>query len=296
MRVLLIGGNGQLGKSILDSGLSADLEIFSPSSSVLDLKETKKIDDYFSNIKPEVIINAAAFTNVDLSEENKNEAKLINTDGPKYLAEKTEKEGAFLIQVSTDYVFGANSSGPFSSTDIVDPINYYGKTKAEAEAEIKKITNNYLIIRTASLVSEYGNNFVGTIVSRLLQKDNLRIIKNQYISMTYARYLSQGILKIIKMHQANNLKKLTNNNIIHFTNNGYTTWYEIAIKIQDFLKSKNIIDNKDYITPILESEWQSSAKRPIDSRLLLNKNVYSNLKIELINWNEPLKDLIEKYI
>ena len=296
MRVLLIGGNGQLGKSILDSDFNKSLEIFSPSSSLLDLKSTEKIDDYFNSIKPEVVINSAAFTNVDLSEEIKNDAKLINTDGPKYLARKVEKEGALLIQLSTDYVFGANRSGPFSNTDKVDPINYYGKTKAEAEEEIKQITNNFLIVRTASLVSEYGNNFLSNITAKLLKKEKLSIVKDQNISMTYAEYLAKAIFKIISLYKANGLKKLTNNNIIHFTNDGYTNWYEIAIKVQDILRSKNIVDNRNYISPILASEWNSSAKRPFDSRLLLDKNVYKDLEIKLINWSEPLKDLIQNYI
>lgn len=295
MKILLIGGSGQLGKSILNTDLIKSIKILSPDSTSLNLLDKNTIDEYFDNFKPDVVINSAAYTDVNMAEEERELAALVNTEGPKYLASKVEKSNSFLVQISTDYVFGNNKKGPFSNLEETNSVNYYGQTKLEAEKCIAKETNNFLIIRTASLISEYEGNFANLITSKLLNGDELSIIKNQSISITYAGYLAQGIEKLIYILKDKNIDNLSENRIIHFTNNGYTDWYSVAIKIQEILKYKKLLDDKNYILSIIDSDWKSLAKRPKDSRLLLDENVFKKLTMKQKKWDESVLKIIDNY-
>ena len=167
MRILLIGGNGQLGRSIVNTFKSDNIELIAPNSETLNLLDNHSIDKTLTDIKPDIVVNCAAYTNVDKAEIDSNNAIQLNTEAPKNLAIKTEKIQSFLIQISTDYVFGKSSSGPFSNFDKTGPINVYGKTKRDAEIAIKMNTRNFLIIRTASLVSKFDGNFVSSIIKKL---------------------------------------------------------------------------------------------------------------------------------
>lgn len=296
MKILLIGGSGQLGRAILNTDISKSFEILSPDSVSLNLSDKSTIDECFENYKPDVVINCAAYTNVDMAEENKELTGIINIEGPEYLATKVEEFNSFFIQLSTDYVFGKDKTGPFSNLDKTGPLNYYGQSKRDSEEVISKVTNRYLIIRTASLMSEYEGNFANFIISNLLNKQKLNIIKNQFISVTYALYLAECINKLIFILEDNGIDELSENNIIHFTNNGYTDWYSVAIKIQEILNERKLIDKKDYISPIMDTEWKSLAKRPNDSRLLLDDNVFKILNINQKKWDESLLNIIDNYI
>ena len=296
MRVLLIGGSGQLGLTIKSSIQNDNIEIISPNSQTLNLLDLDTIDKIFIETQPEIIINCAAYTDVDNAEIESKKATLINVEGPKYLAKKAEEISSFIIQVSTDYVFGSDVSGPFSNLDKTAPVNCYGKTKSDAELAIKKNTNNFLVLRTASLVSKYDGNFVSSIISGLLKEKNFKIIKNQIISMTCTNYLAHGISSIINLNDKINLKSLSKNNIIHYTNYGYTDWYSIAEKIQKRLIFKGLLKDKNFIKPILISDWKSLAIRPKDSRLLLDNEVFNFLKIKHKKWEDSLIEIIDDYL
>ena len=296
MRVLLIGGNGQLGKSITDTFKNDNMELIAPNSDILNLLDNDSINKTLTDINPDIVVNCAGYTNVDKAEIDSKKAVHLNTEAPKNLAIKIEEIQSFLIQISTDYVFGKSSSGPFSHHDETDPINIYGKTKRDAEIAIKMNTKNYLILRTASLVSKFDGNFVSSIIKKLLKKDKLKIIENQNISMTCSSYLAHGINSIFSLHKKLNLLNLSKNQIIHYTNYGYTDWYSIGKKIQERLFLKGLLDDNDNIKPIMASEWKSSAQRPIDSRLLLDDKTFNMLEIEQKKWEESLFDIIDEYL
>ena len=296
MRILLIGGDGQLGRSINHSFKKKNIEVIVPNSKNLNLLNNESIDKFFTDIKPEIVVNCAAYTNVDKAEIDSKKATQINSEAPKYLAMKIEEMKSFMIQISTDYVFGNNASGPFSNLDKTDPVNIYGETKRDGEVGIKSETNNFLIIRTASLMSKYNGNFASSIASKLLVNEDIKIIKNQKISMTCANFLAEGISSIIDLHEKINLSDLSENRIINFTNYGYTDWYSIGKKIQERLIIKGLLNDKDYINPIMSSEWKSSSQRPKDSRLLLDDKVFNILNIDHKRWEDSLIEIIDEYL
>lgn len=296
MRILLIGGDGQLGMSIKHSFKKRNIEVIAPNSKNLNLLNKESIDEFLTNIKPEIVVNCAAYTNVDKAEIDSKKASQINSEAPKYLAMKIEEMKSFMIQISTDYVFGDNVSGPFSSLDKTDPVNIYGETKRNGEVGIKSETNKFLIIRTASLMSKFYGNFASSIASKLLKKQDINIIKNQTISMTCTNFLAEGISSIISLDEKINLSDLSENQIINFTNYGYTDWYSIGKKIQERLVIKGLLNDKDYINPIKSSEWKSSAQRPKDSRLLLDDKVFSILNIDHKRWEDSLIEIIDEFL
>lgn len=296
MKILLIGGTGQLGKTIQKNKLLfKGFDIFSPNSNRLDLSDQNSIERNISELKPDIIINCGAFTNVDEAENKKKISKLINSDGPKYLANYVNKFGSFLIHISTDYVFGGDKKGPYSNKDKISPINYYGFTKSDGEINIFNETNKCLIIRTASLISAYRGNFATLIISKLLNNENLNIINNQLISVTCCNYLTKCISSICKLYKKFNYLDLSDNHIINFTNSGYTNWFSVASKIREKILEKKIISNINPINAISSSEWESLANRPSDSRLLLDSDIFKKLNIEQEKWQEGIDDITNEY-
>ena len=197
MNILLIGVGGQLGRSLNEIKLdNKHFNIFSPDSKALDLTNNQSIDKCMSEFKPNLIINCAAFTKVDDAEISKDEAFKVNSIAPGYIAKKADELNSFFIHISTDYVFGGEGNGPYKNTDNPSPLNYYGLTKYEGERNIINNTDNFLIIRTASLMSHYRGNFASLIIDNLLNSKKMNIIKNQYISATCCLYLTK-YLKLI---------------------------------------------------------------------------------------------------
>tara|TARA_B100001758_G_scaffold64876_1_gene54131 strand:- start:7197 stop:8111 length:915 start_codon:yes stop_codon:yes gene_type:complete len=297
MRVLLIGGSGQLGLSIINSReKSKHLSLFYPTSKQLNLSDFLSIDRAFSEFKPELVINCAAYTNVDGAELEKKTALKINCAGVGYLAEKVEEYNSLLIHVSTDYVFGAENTGPYSNEDNTSPINYYGFTKLEGEKEISLKTNNYLIIRTSSLMSHYDGNFAHTIITKLLNNDFVSVIDNQNITVTCADYLSQCIHKICDLYMQKKSIDISSNNIIHYSNLGYTNWFAVADWIKKYLIINKIITDNNLVKPINSAEWVSEAKRPNDSRLAVDEKLFSLLNIKPVSWETNIENVVDNYL
>ena len=297
MRILLIGGSGQLGLSIINSKENlGEFKFFYPSSKQLDLTDLSSIDSAFSEFNPELVINCAAYTNVDGAESDKKTALQVNGSSVGYLAKKVEDYNSFLIHISTDYVFGNENIGPYSNKDKTSPINYYGYTKLEGEKEIKLKTDKHLIIRTSSLISHYKGNFAHTILSKLINNDIINVIKNQYITVTCADYLSHCIYKLCSLYKTKGSVGISSNNIIHYSNVGYTSWFSVADRIKQHLIKNEIISNNNLVKPINSIDWISEAKRPNDSRLLVDEKVFSLLNIEPLAWERNVDSIIDIYL
>ena len=297
MRILLIGGSGQLGLSIINNEEKLkDFNLFYPNSKQLDITNPYLIDNVFSEYKPDIVINCAAYTNVDGAESERKIALKINSTSAGYLAEKVEEYNSFLIHISTDYVFGSKNTGPYSNDDEPAPVNYYGFTKLEGEKEIKLKTNKYLIIRTSSLVSHYKGNFAHTIISKLLNDDFINVVENQKITVTCADFLSQLICKICDLYMIKRSVDISSNNIIHYSNLGYTDWFTVADRIKEHLIRKSIITDHNLVKPIDSVEWVSQAKRPNDTRLVVDEKVFTLLNIKPISWQENLDNVVDRYL
>ncbi len=273
IKILLFGCKGQIGSSIT--------KVFPKNYNILalhrlsdnefcgDLEDFGGIKDTINIFKPDVIINAAAFTKVDLCEVENDKASKINSLAVKNIAQAAKDARSFLIHYSTDYVFNGLSSLPIKEDQAPDPINYYGKTKLEGEREIISSNCNYAIIRTSWIYSNSGENFLLKVLSLNSKKNSIRIIDDQYGAPTSANEVANFTLHVVN-HYLNKKKVLSNfNNIYHFSSDGQTNWYEYALFIAKNAIKHGIKINfkvKDIIA-INSAEYKTKALRPKNSKL-----------------------------
>ena len=273
MKVLLIGSHGMLGQELVQVFIDQDLVAWDTEE--IDITNKDQVLRKIKALKPQVIINAAAYTAVDDCEEKQELALAVNGEGPGYLAEIAKEIQAKLIHYSTDYIFsGEKDDGYDEEFNEIDPVNVYGESKAVGEAKIKASGCEYYIIRTAWLYGSGGNNFVDTMIKLGIDKDELKIVNDQHGCPTYAVDLAMTTKKMVDE------KKATG--IYHVTNSGHCTWCEFA---QEIFKLKNILVK---VIPCASAEFPRPAKRPKYSILL-------NTKLAKIRpWQEALKEYLEK--
>ena len=289
MRILVTGKDGQLGQS-LHKVISANAKIDNDYRSneftfvgrkELDLSNDSNINHYFnSNNKFDIIINCAAYTSVDKAEEELELANQINHLAVKQLAEISNKQQTRLIHISTDYVFNGESDKPYIETDIANPINVYGKTKLAGEKALKDIMSaDAIIIRTSWVYSEYGNNFVKTMLRLGKECNELSVVSDQIGSPTYATDLAEVILKIIDSKEFRKANQTTQ--IYHYSNDGEISWYDFTKEIFKLAK----IDCK--VSPITTEQYPTPAKRPKNT--LMNKDkIAKAFSADTSDWKMPL--------
>jgi dTDP-4-dehydrorhamnose reductase len=283
MRILITGKNGQLGKSLhkLVSEKKYDNEFIFVGREELDLSNNNSIIKYFDNHdKFDIIINCAAYTAVDKAEEEVKLANQINYLAVRQLTEIAKAQKAKLIHISTDYVFDGESDKPYTETDATNPINVYGKTKLAGEQVLKEIMpTDAIIIRTSWVYSEYGNNFVKTMLNLGKERDELNVVSDQIGSPTYATDLAETILKIIDNKNYQDKEQPTE--IYHYSNEGEISWYDFTKEIFKLAK----IDCK--VSPITTEQYPTPAKRP-KSALMDKEKIVEKFSIKTPYWNESL--------
>ncbi len=279
MKILVTGANGMLAKEVKEK-FSKGNEIIATDVSELDITNEKAVLDFVKNLKPDYIINCAAFTAVDKAEECYELADKINGEGPANLAKAAKEAGTKLIHISTDYVFGGDLdiSKDYEEDEEKNPVTVYGKTKLHGEQEIQKNMEEYYIFRTAWLYGIGGNNFVKTMTKLGSTKDEINVVSDQHGSPTYAKDLTNIIYQAIE-------KKIPYG-IYHATNQGNTTWYEFT---KEILKEQNI---QCKVNPVTTEEYIemmkiTQAKRPFNSQLSKNKLLKQG--IEIPDWKDGLK-------
>tara|TARA_Y100001968_G_C19434676_1_gene758980 strand:- start:810 stop:1712 length:903 start_codon:yes stop_codon:yes gene_type:complete len=294
MKVLIVGGNGQLGTTLnkcAPSKIGADLvEVFSITRKDLDLCDAKACEEIVQRIKPDFLINAAAYTFVDLAETNSNIAFAVNAHAPRAFAEALKHTGGKLIYFSTDYVFDGKNPEPYKTFDMKKPINIYGKSKAAGEdylLETLEKSKQCFIIRTSWLISEYGNNFLLIMLKLLSEKSQIAVISDQVASPTSAWSLATACWALIKRIYNNN--KYTT--ILHWTDSGIASWYDLAQAISEYGKELGLLVNPANITPIKTTEFGSVASRPLYSVLDTSSSL-SFLDENNTYWRNSLKQLL----
>ena len=274
--VLVTGSNGQLASCIKDLAKQYDgLNFIYTDYKELDICDLNQVNTFFeSHSKIHYCINCAAYTAVDKAETEVDKAFEINADGAKNLAIACREFDAILIQISTDFVFDGGKKEPYSETDVAKPIGVYGASKLQGEQEIIKILETYFILRTSWLYSEYGTNFMKTMLKLAETRDEISVVSDQIGTPTYAGDLADVILKIIS-------SKNTNFGLYHYSNEGVASWYDFAKTIFEASHTQiklNQIKTEAYPTP---------AKRPFYS-VMDKVKIKSILGIETLNWSESL--------
>ncbi len=294
LNILIIGGSGQVGLEIQENPKNKDFKLQFPKSTELDLASKNSIINYLNTHETDLVINLGAYTKVDKAEEEKERCSLINSLGPKLLAEETKKREIGLIHISTDYVFGKESSGPYDCENNKAPINYYGQTKAEGEDNVLEIYSKSLVIRLSSVFSNYGNNFVKSIMRSIIKNDKTQVVSDQKISLTSASDFSNNMMQIIKLYYKDFFNNKNNCRILHFASFNYTDWYSVSKII---LNEVNLMYDsfKDHeIEPILLKDWKSMALRANDTRLTIDENYLGYNNIKLSKWEEAVRNVVRK--
>jgi dTDP-4-dehydrorhamnose reductase len=282
MKILVTGKNGQLGKSInkMIVNNKRDNEFVFVGREELDQSKKNSITSYFENNNFDIIVNCAAYTAVDKAEEEKELADQVNHLAVAQLAEIANKQQAKLIHISTDYVFDGESIEPYLESDPTRPINTYGKTKLAGEkAVLNLMSRNAVIIRTSWVYSEYGNNFVHTILKLGKDRDKLSIVDDQVGSPTYAGDLAKVIINILQNEKFINTELVTQ--VYHYSNLGECSWYKFTKEIFE------LSDTKCTIYPITTKQYPTPAKRPMFT--VLNKNkIIKKFDINIPKWEDSL--------
>ena len=312
MNILVTGANGQLGKCIRDKVKSLketeNTYIYSDvvgsddaDTEYLDIVDEEEVKKFVKNSHINVIINCAAYTNVDKAENDYEDAEALNAIAPRNLAEAALSVGAKLIHISTDYVFNGQTFFPYNEERMTLPTSVYGKTKAMGEEFIQQSGCKYLIFRTAWLYSEYGNNFVKTMMRLFNEKDELNVVNDQIGTPTYAGNLADLIVNIVETMTPIEGKEtipLLENGIYHFTDEGVASWYDFACQIYDYDVELNVKlngCNSKYvkINGVTTKQYASKTKRPYYS--VLDKTKYkTDFKglHEPMNWRDALRGVM----
>lgn len=259
--ILVFGGNGQLGQELTHLAALRAVAMRALPDTEADIADGEQVAAAFVRWSSELVVNAAAYTNVDLAETAVAEARRSNETGPAVLAEVCARAGLPLIHISTDYVFDGSKQGAYLESDPVCPLNVYGRSKAAGEDAARRTLRHHVIMRTAWLYSEFGQNFLKTILRLAASRDELRIVADQYGSPTSARELAAAILHIApSLARDQNLA-----GTYHFTADGVTSWHGFASRVVSI--AAPITGRRPQVTPIRTAEYPTPAKRPPNSRL-----------------------------
>lgn len=280
-KIMVTGANGQVGKELKEISQnysSCDFTFLSREDLPLENYNLQK--EYFEVIKPDVLINCAAYTAVDKAEEFRDLAFLINGEAVGHLAATCHAYKTRMIHISTDYVFDGNSELPYREDDRVNPVNTYGASKLQGEILALKNNSDCCVIRTSWVYSTYGNNFVKTMLRLMEQKSEINVVNDQKGSPTYAGDLADVLVQI-------GISEQYVPGIYHYSNKGNISWYDFAREIA------NEIHSSCKINPISTSQYPTPAKRPFYSAMDLSKieKVYG---ISPKPWKESLHQCLHK--
>mgnify|MGYP003599609701 FL=1 len=280
-KILIIGGNGQLGNCFrkLAPEYEDRFEFDFTDSQTLNIIDRDQVSDYFYDFKPDYCINASAYTAVDLAETESEKAFAVNADGVGNLAEACAENKTIFIHISTDYVFDGETNISYSEDDFTNPQGVYGASKEKGEDLAMELQPKTIILRTSWLYSEFNKNFVKTMLHLFEVKEELGIVNDQFGQPTNANDLAQAVMNIVE-------KETKTYGIFHFSNYPETTWFNFAQKIADFSGSKIKLN------PIKTSEFPTAAKRPKRSTMSLDK-IEEVYKIEPKYWQNSLEECIQ---
>ena len=282
MKILITGANGQVGAALVK--ILYEHHVIPITKSDCDLKEINQIKKVIDYHKPDLIINSAAYTNVDQAESEKEIAFLINCDAPKVMAEKALELNIPFIHLSTDYVFDGMKEGSYSETDQANPLNIYGKSKLGGDRAVQEIGGKFYIFRTSWVYSQIGKNFFLTIKKRIGNKNQLRVVSDQFGVPTSNFFIAKVINNIIDQ------LSLENVGLYNLVPNGKCSWYDFA----QIIKSKIYPDFDSHkLTPIKTRDLIQKAERPKNS-VLNNNKIQSTFMIEFENWEFELDQIINE--
>ena len=281
--IWLIGNRGMLGTDI-EKRLKERRINYIASDKEVDIINFQQLSNFIKDKDLTYIVNCSAYTAVERAEDEYEKAFDVNAHGVLNIAQIANKKRAKLIHISTDYVFDGKKEGEYVETDVTSPINVYGKSKLKGEFNINKTFSSYFIIRTAWLWGKNGNNFVYTMLRLFKERDEVRVVSDQWSKPTYTEDLADIILRIIDDNSQSY-------GVYHFTNEGKTNWYNFAVEIYNQARRYNIIEKDVKIIPIKSEDYPTRVNRPKYS-LLSNERIKTTFGIQIKSWEEAIQNFI----
>ena len=291
MKILLTGSSGQVGQEIINTK-PPNVEIINPCRKELDLSNFKSCIDKVLIEQPDWVINCAAYTSVEDSEKNFELATKINSLAPKAFTRAINEINGNLLQISSDFVFDGLKNTPYCEYDKRSPCNHYGYTKALGEQLIQETIENIdnaTILRTSWVISSKEENFITKILGLNSKKNEINVISDQLGAPTSAKYLAKACWKLIELKKRKRIPF-----ILHWTDNGTASWFELALAIVDTAEDLGILKKKALIRPIKSSEYPSKVKRPKYSVLDM-QNSSKFLQLEPKHWKINLREILIEY-
>lgn len=284
MKVVITGAGGQLGKELCcSSPVGVDFQAFTASE--LDIVDQAAVYETIGALKPDLIINTAAYTDVDRAESESATAYAVNSDGVGFLAEAARKTGARLIHISTDFVFDGRGCRPYLPADKPAPLGVYGASKWSGEKRLAALLSDSLIIRTSWLYSGHGRNFVKTMLRLMNERRELGVVSDQIGTPTWARELAIGIWRSVDLGIAGTH---------HWTDSGIASWYDFAVAIYEEAQILGILQNEISIKPIRTRDYPTPARRPSYS-VLDKDSMVDRLNYIPPHWRVNLRKMLRDY-
>ncbi len=282
--VLVVGANGQVGWELQRLAHEQSLRLRGLTHRELDIADRSAVTEVLGSVRPDVVINAAAYTAVDRAEEEREQAYRVNRDGAAHLAAAASAVGARLIQISTDFVFDGARSTPYRPEDEPNPLGAYGASKLEGEQRCLEITQGEaLVLRTAWVYCAHGQNFVKTMLRLMRERDTLSVVEDQVGTPSWARNLADVIHLTLDHPQMKG--------VYHWTDAGVASWYDFALAIQEEALGLGLLERAIPIDPIPSSDYPTPAARPAFS--VLDKSATRRvLGISGVHWRVALRGMM----
>lgn len=287
MKILVTGSNGQVGRSLVKQlSQMPDIEFLAVDRAQLDITDGSAVAKLVNEFKPYAIINAAAYTAVDKAEQELELSYVINSDGPLFLAQAAHAVGAAMLHISTDYVFAGNKEGEYLETDVTEPQGVYGKSKLAGELAVAAACPRHIILRTAWVFCETGNNFVKTMLRLTQSRDELAVVADQFGGPTYAGDIANALIVMAKGISEGNQSF----GIYHYSGLPYVSWHQFACDIFKQAKSQALLDKEMCVNAITSDQYPTLAKRPANSTLDCRK-IEQTFGIQPCDWQAALNQL-----
>lgn len=290
MRILVAGKNGQVGHELAKLAENSQNEWLCLDRQELDVTSQADVDRIIDDFQPNIVINATAYTAVDKAETERELATEVNENGPRYLAKACERNGTALLHISTDYVFTGDAEHPYTEEDPVGPTGHYGASKLAGEEAVIDHCSRHIILRTAWVFGEQGNNFVKTMLRVAQGRDTLGVVADQHGAPTSALGIAKALLNIAEQIDGG----CSAWGVYHYSGTPYTTWHGFAKCIFSEAEKYQLLPHKVNVNPITTADYPTPAKRPGNSRLDCSK-INHTFGIEADNWHEQLDHLLQKY-
>ncbi len=284
-KVLVLGAGGQLGQE-LQRTVAADLECVPMTRAQLDIADASTVAEYCADVKPQLVVNAAAYTAVDKAESEHDAAHRGNAQGPGVLATVCAEQGIRLIHISTDFVFDGAASQPYRPEAATAPLGEYGRSKRAGEVDVQKALPDALILRTGWVYSSFGGNFVKTMLRLMNEREEVSVVADQVGTPTWAHGLAEAVWAAAERPQLRGF--------YHWSDAGVCSWYDLAVAISEEALALGLLSKPVKVRPIPAADYPTPAQRPAYS-VLDKTSSWRDFALEGVHWRRQLRAMLADY-